>query len=337
MQFLILQTKKGRQDEAEATKKAAEAARTLAKGRPAPLRRPAPATSSTPITPTTPTTAPATTSSPLSTRSALITGKRARNDDEGEVAGSPPAKRPRQVDLPQLRFTSFSVSFRGPNSFRIHYTTYFSVNKFPSLVRWVREKAPQPNGRSMLLKTTITVRNNEYLDLLPDTELGGRVEMIISDQGSWNAALMMAQGNRPNEGSYTGLLVVAVAATEDSEHGVEEEIGPDHTSEDEDEQEPRRGNHHGNSRSGDGGDGGEGASQPTGLPTQSRRTGGGGATEAGDNSGDGGSGQGQDAGGDGDGGDGGGGDGGDNADGGNNNNGNDSDGGDDDLYSHPSK
>ena len=256
----------------------------------------------------------------------MITGKRARNDDEGEVAGSPPAKRPRQVDLPQLRFTSFSVSFRGPNSFRIHYTTYFSVNKFPSLVRWVREKAPQLNGRSMLLKTTITVRNDEYLDLLPDTELDGRVEMIISDQGSWNAALMMAQGNRPNEGSYAGLLVVAVAATEDSEHGVEEEIGPDHTSEDEDEQEPRRGNHHGNSRSGDGGDGGEGASQPTGLPTQSRRTGGGGATEAGDNAGDGGSGQGQDAGGDG-----GGGDGGDNDDG------NDGDGGDDDLYSRPSK
>ena len=87
--------------------------------------------------------------------------------------------------------------------------------------------------------------------------------MIISDQGSWNAALMMAQGNRPNEGSYAGLLVVAVAATEDSEHGVEAEIGPDHTSEDKDEQELRRGNHHGNSRSGDGG---EGASQPTGLP-----------------------------------------------------------------------
>ena len=178
----------------------------------------------------------------------------------------------------------------------------------------------------MLLKTTITVRNDEYLDLLPDTELDGRVEMTISDQGSWNAALMMAQGNRPDEGSCAGLLVVAVAATEDSEHGVEEEIGPDHTSEDEDEQELRRGNHHGNSRSGDGGDGGEGASQPTGLPRQGRSTGGGGATEAGDNSRDGGSGQGQDAGGNG-----GGGDGGDNDDG------NDGDGGDDDLYSRPSK
>ena len=126
-------------------------------------------------------------------------------------------------------------------------TTYLSVNKFSSLVCWVHEKAPELNRRSMLLKTTITVRNDEYLDLLPNTELGGSVERIISDQGSWNVALMMAQGNRPNEGSYTGLLVVAVAATEDSEHGVEEEIGPDHTSEDEDEQEPRRGNYHGNS------------------------------------------------------------------------------------------
>src|SRR5205807_4038087 len=123
VQFLILQTKKVRQDEAEATKKAAEAARTLTKRPPAPLHRPAPLTSSTHVTPMTPTTASATTSSLLSTRSALITGKRARNDDEGEVAGSPPAKRPRQVELPQLRFTSFSISFRGPNSFRIHYTT----------------------------------------------------------------------------------------------------------------------------------------------------------------------------------------------------------------------
>src|SRR5207302_4999679 len=112
VQFLILQTKKVRQDEPEVTKKAAEAARAtqaLAKCRPKPLRRPAPATGSTPVTPTIPTTPPATTSTPLSTRSALITGKRARNDDEGEVAGSPSAERPRQVDLPQLRLTSFSI------------------------------------------------------------------------------------------------------------------------------------------------------------------------------------------------------------------------------------
>jgi hypothetical protein len=172
----------------------------------------------------------------------------------------------------------------------------------------------------MLLKTTITVRNDEYLDLLPGTEQGGRVEMIISDQGSWNAALMMAQGNRPNEGSYAGLLVVAVAATEDSEHGVEEEIGPDYTGEDEDERELGRGNRHGNSRPGDDG---EEASQPSSLPRQSRGTGGRGAMEAGDNTGDGGSDQ--DAGGNG-------GDG-----GGDNDDDDDGDGGDDDLYSRPSK
>ena len=168
-----------------------------------------------------------------------------------------------------------------------------------------------------MLKTTITVRNDEYMDLLPGTEQGGKVEMIISDQGSWNAALMMAQGNRPKEDSYAGLLVVAIAAREDGEHGVEEEIGPDYTGEDEDEREPGRGNRHGNSRPGDDA---EGASQPSNLPRQSRSTGGEGAREAGDNAGDGGSDQ--DAGGDG---------------GGDDDDGDGSDGDDDDFYSRPSK
>ena len=51
-------------------------------------------------------------------------------------------------------------------------------------------------------------------------EQGGRVELGISDQGSWNSALMMAQGNRPNAGSFVGLLVVGIAAKSDQNQGV---------------------------------------------------------------------------------------------------------------------
>ena len=112
-------------------------------------------------------------------------------------------------------------------------------------------------------------------------------------------------------------MVVGIAARKDGEHGVEEEIGPEYTGEDEHEREPGRGNRHGNSPPGDDG---EGASQPPNLPRQSRRTRGQGATEAGDNAGDGVSDQ--DASGDGDG---------DHDDG----DGSDSD--DDDFYSRPSK
>jgi len=59
----------------------------------------------------------------------------------------------------------------------------------------------------------------------------------ISDQASWNAILMIAQANRPNEGSFAGLLVVTTEAESDENHGVEEEIGPDYTAEEEHEAE----------------------------------------------------------------------------------------------------
>ena len=129
----------------------------------------------------------------------------------------------------------------------------------------------------------------------------------------------MAQGNRPNAGSFVGLLVVGIAAESDQHHGVSEKIMPDYTGKDEDEWEPGRGNRPGNSRPEDSG---EGPSRPSGLSRQSRSPGGEGAAWVGDNAGDGGSGQsGDDNNGDSDG---------DNdRDGGRNNN-------DDDLYSRPS-
>ena len=114
-------------------------------------------------------------------------------------------------------------------------------------------------------------------------EQGGKVELGISDQGSWNSAFMKAQGNRPNADSFVGLLVVAMAAESDQNHGVSEEIMPDYTGEDEDEWEPGRGNRPRNSRPEDRG---EGPHQPQGLPGQNRRPGGEGAAGAGDNGGD---------------------------------------------------
>ena len=68
------------------------------------------------------------------------------------------------------------------------------------------------------------------------------VELGISDQGSWNSALMMAQGNPPNVNSFVGLLVVAMAAENDQNHRVSEELMPDYTGEDEDDQKLGRGN-----------------------------------------------------------------------------------------------
>jgi len=130
----------------------------------------APATTGTPRAPRNPVAtrsppairSPLATSSPLATRRPLTTRGRARNDDdEAEVPGSPPAKRPRQVELPELRFTAFSVSFHGPDSTRTHSTTYASVNEFPRLVRQARSRAPQLSTKSMPLKPNITLRNDE--------------------------------------------------------------------------------------------------------------------------------------------------------------------------------
>ena len=271
-------------------------------------------------------------SSPLANRSAPTTRERARfvvdnnnnnnNNDYGEVPRSPsrqPTKRQRQVELPELGFNSFSVSFRPPDSNRIHFTTCASINVFPHLVVWTSERAPQLRTVPMLLKTNIPLRNDEYLDIFPDVEEGGRVERGISDQGSWNSALIMAQGNRPNAGSFVGHLVVGIAAESDQDQGVSEEIMPYYTGENEDEREPGRGNRPGNSRTDNSR---EGPSQPSGLSGQSRSPGGERAARAGDNVGNGGSGQSGDD------------DDGDSIgdserDGGGNNN-------DDDLYSRPS-
>ncbi|CUS07052.1 unnamed protein product [Tuber aestivum] len=90
---------------------------------------------------------------------------------------------------------------------------------------------------------------------------------------------MAAQGNRPNQSSFAGLLVVAIPAVEDLDHFVQEEIGPDYTGEDEDERELGRDNRPSNSGPEDNG---EGPSQPSDLPRTKESTGGGGATEVGD-------------------------------------------------------
>ena len=211
----------------------------------------------------------------------MTTRKRARNDDDqAEVAGSPPAKRLRQVELPELLFTAFSVSFCGPDSTRTHSTTYASVNEFPRLVPWARGRAPQLSTKSMLLKTNITLRNDEYMDFFPGLEKGERAELSISDQGSWNAALMLGQAKRPLEGTFAGLLVVAIDAESDENHGVEEEMGPDYTSEEEDEREPRRKNCLKNP-----GHGREAPSQTSTRPSPSRK-GKEPAIDSGDNHGD---------------------------------------------------
>jgi len=83
----------------------------------------------------------------------------------------------------------------------------------------------------MLVKTNITLRNDEYIDFFPRVEKAGRAEQGILDEGSWNAALMMAQANRHNEGLFAGHLVVAINPASDDNHGVEEEVGPDYTRE----------------------------------------------------------------------------------------------------------
>jgi len=89
----------------------------------------------------------------------------------------------------------------------------------------------------MLLMTNITLQNDEYMEFFPGLEKGGKAELGISDQGSWNTALMMAQANCPHEGSFAGLLVIAMDTENDENHGVKEDIGPDYTGEEEHELE----------------------------------------------------------------------------------------------------
>ncbi|KAG0632751.1 P-loop containing nucleoside triphosphate hydrolase protein [Tuber brumale] len=168
----------------------------------------------------------------------------------------------------------FTVTFRGHNSTRVHSTSYASISEFLCQVCWTRERAPQLAARSMMLKTNITIWNDEYLDLF-GVEQGDMIERVISDQGSWNVAVMAAQGNCRNQSFFAGLLVVAIPTVEDLDHFVEEEIGLDYTSKDDDEREPGRDN------SGPE-DNGEGPSLPSDLPRTKESTGGGRPMEVGD-------------------------------------------------------
>jgi len=91
----------------------------------------------------------------------------------------------------------------------------------------------------------------------------------------------MAQANRPNQGPFPGFLVVAIDAERDENHGVEEEIGPDCTGEEENKQELQRNNCPANPRHS-----GEGPSWPSTRPRSSRK-GKEGAIDTGDNDSDG--------------------------------------------------
>jgi len=96
---------------------------------------------------------------------------------------------------------------------------------------------------------TITLRNDKYLDIFPGVEQDARVELGIRDQGSWHVALMMAQSHSPNLDLVVGHFLVSMAAESDQNHGLSEKIMAHHTSEEEDEREPRSHNRPGSSRS----------------------------------------------------------------------------------------
>ena len=181
----------------------------------------------------------------MSTRGHLSARKRARDDAEDEGLGSAssrPTKRLRQAEELELRFRSFTVTFgSGNRDVRIHSTSYGSVNRFPDLVRWAREKAPQLRNVSIILKTNFVIRNEEFREIFR-VPLGSTVERVISDQGSWNAAVMASQANRLNDGSYAGLLVLATDVIGGGDHLPSERIAPDYTGEDEGEGTPERGN-----------------------------------------------------------------------------------------------
>ncbi|KAG0640187.1 hypothetical protein HOY80DRAFT_1042628 [Tuber brumale] len=185
------------------------------------------------------TTSPLATSSPLSTSSTVITKKRPGvfdHKEDPEPQARPLTNWPRQVDLPELQFMSFTVLFRGLNSTQVESTSYASISEFHRLAN-------------------ITLRNEEYQDHF-GVEQVDSVERVISDQGSWNAAVMATQGNCPTQSSFAGLSVVAIHADAD-----DWQPGRDNS-------EPQ--------------DKGEGPLQPADLPGTKESTGGWGAMEVGD-------------------------------------------------------
>ena len=201
--FLVAQAKKARQDQTEERKKAEAAAKRKAererqlaqtgvhamKTRGRKRYRMEPPTSRNLASP------PSHKSSPH---------RRSVTSSHNSLPPSP--KRRKILEKPELKFSDFVLILKGLSN--PPATSYDARWRFEDLLAWILEKIPSLQGQKFLCWIEVTIRQEEYAEML-GCALGAKCNRMITDQSSWNAAVMAAQANRLSDGQFYGIGIFA--------------------------------------------------------------------------------------------------------------------------------
>ena len=124
----------------------------------------------------------------------------------------PQPQRETKSDRPELKFKSFVVLLKVK---QFSQASYDLLWKFEGLHEWILAKAPTLSGQSILCWSDLTIRNAEFAELR-EHELKEKVPFFISDQSSWDAAVMAAQINRMTADEFSGISLKVTLATDPS-------------------------------------------------------------------------------------------------------------------------
>ena len=128
-------------------------------------------------------------------------------------------------EKPDLKFPEFAIILKGlPNPLA---TSYDSTWKFEDLLNWILQKLSSLRGQRIVCWMEVTIRDEEYSDMLSCAR-NEKCNQMITDQSSWNAAVMAAQANCLKEDHFYGIAIFARLKidTTTPDHSEEDVISP---------------------------------------------------------------------------------------------------------------
>lgn len=131
------------------------------------------------------------------------------------TSSQPSPKRRRDIEMPNVKFKEFALILKGPRT--PPASSYGATWRFEDLLEWILKKLPDLRGGRVICWTEVTIRNEEYSDML-GCALNEKCNRFISDQASWDATVITAQANRPTTDTFMGLPVFACLEADAPEH-----------------------------------------------------------------------------------------------------------------------
>ena len=151
-------------------------------------------------------------SSPTGRRSsALRYSSTPRGSSPPNNSSPPPPKKRKAFEGPDLQFKSFLVLLKKGATFA--QNPYLPVSEFGALLKWILSNNPTHSGKPIVCWTEITMRDTDYAKMR-DLALNDKIVCFISDQSTWDAALMSAQLNHPKADQFSGISLKVALATD---------------------------------------------------------------------------------------------------------------------------